>query len=53
MAVDHPLVILPMPSDGADLDIHCFSPPNPLMEAEIGLGVSTMLSMSWDMQAEH
>ncbi len=50
--MDHVLVILPMPSDGADLDILCVCPPNPLIEPEMGLGVSTKLAMLWEMHAE-
>jgi len=50
--MDHALVIFPLPSDRADLDIQCFSPPNPLIELEMGHGVSMKLAMSWEMQAE-
>jgi len=51
--VDHALVIFPLSSDCADLDILCFSPPTPLIDPEIGHGVLMKLAMSWDMQAEH
>ncbi len=50
--MDHALVILPTPSDGAGLDILHACPPNPLMELEMGLGVSTKLAMLWEIHAE-
>ncbi len=50
--MDHALIILPPPSDGADLDILGSCPPNPLIEPEMGLGVSTKLAMLWEMHAE-
>jgi len=53
VVMDHALAILPVPSDGADLDILHLCPPNPLMEPGMGLGVLTKLAMLWEMQAEH
>ncbi len=50
--MDHALVVFPLPSDGANLDILCACPPNPLIELEMGLGVSTKSAMSWEMHAE-
>ncbi len=52
VVMDHALIIFPAPLDGAYLYIQCF-PPNPLMEWEMGLGVSIKSAMSWEMQAEH
>ncbi len=53
MIMDHVLVIFPLPPDCDNLDIQCFSPPNPLIEPEMSLGVSMKLAMLWEMQAEH
>jgi len=53
VVMDHALVIFPAPPNGADLDVLCFSPPNPLIELEMGLGVSMKSAMSWEMNAEH
>ncbi len=50
--MDHALVIFPLPSDGADLDILCACPPNPLIEPEMGLGMLTKLTMLSEMHAE-
>ncbi len=52
VCVDHALVIFPVPSDGSDLDILCVCPSNPLMEPEMGLGVSTKSAMLWEIHAE-
>jgi len=38
MIVNHALVILPLPSDCANLDILDLSPPNPLIDPEMVLG---------------
>jgi len=51
--MDHALIIFPVPSDCANLDAQCFNPPKPLIEPEMGLGVSMKLAMSWEIQAEH
>ncbi len=52
MHVDHALIIFPLPADGANLDVLHACPPNPLMELEMGLGVSMKLVMLWEMHAE-
>jgi len=53
MIMDHVLVIFPLPPDCDNLDIQCFSPPNPLIEPEMSLGVSMKSAISWEIQAEH
>jgi len=33
--------------------LNVLTPPKPLIEPEMGLGVSMKLAMSWEIQAEH